>query len=244
MNSTKELIEKARNLKNEEKFKEAIKICKQLINKESLTSDFRKFYIEVLFAYGHHLNDEYIEEYEKAVKIFDRIIELDPNNYKAFYNKGIAYFNMDEMQKALEWYFKALKIKPDYMVAYYNIGLAYETIGELYSAKEYYNKALKIDPNFIYAVHAKADVKQKLNSLQIQNPKLKSDIEQLRSLLKVSKRIRIQMIQELLNIGSDKLDVIINWCNKYKFEIDGDFLEINKETLPELLESLDNDIIF
>ena len=44
-----------------------------------------------------------------------------------------------------------------------------------------------------------------------------------------------------MNIEKEKLfDLLIDWGKKYQFEIDGDFLNINKETLPDLLKTLDD----
>lgn len=36
--------------------------------------------------------------------MFKRIIEIDPTNYRAHYNLGIAYFNLNEIKKAKECY--------------------------------------------------------------------------------------------------------------------------------------------
>ncbi|KKL06073.1 hypothetical protein LCGC14_2599700, partial [marine sediment metagenome] len=56
-----------------------------------------------------------------------------------------------------------------------------------------------------------------------------------------AKRIKIDMIQSLLNLEREKLiDLIIEWGKKYDFKIDGDYLIINKESLPNLLKSLEN----
>ena len=72
-------------------------------------------------------------------------------------------------------------------------------------------------------------------------PEKNVDLDQLKALLKVSKRLKIQMIQDLLNVDDRKLlEILIEWGEKYQFEIDGDFLNINKETLHNLITNLDN----
>ncbi len=58
--------------------------------------------------------------------MFKRIIEIDPTNYRAHYNLGIAYFNLNEIKKAKECYEEAIRIKPDYKHCLYYIGLIYE----------------------------------------------------------------------------------------------------------------------
>ncbi|MHA2131098.1 MAG: hypothetical protein ACW99L_14110 [Promethearchaeota archaeon] len=56
----------------------------------------------------------------------------------------------------------------------------------------------------------------------------------------MSKRIKIDMIQTVLNLPKDELfDLLIDWGKKFQIEIDGEFLNINKETLPHLIKYLD-----
>ena len=97
--------------------------------------------------------------------------------------------------------------------------------------------------SFLYATSARSHLLSNLDDLKknrdISNQR--RNIERLKSLLEVSKRIRIEMIQTLMNIEKEKLfDLLIDWGKKYQFEIDGDFLNINKETLPDLLKTLDD----
>ncbi len=233
------LLENARKLKDAEKFEEALEICEKLIFNMPQDNKVKRFYIELLFTFGYHLNDPYIEGYEKAVDIFGKIFEIEPNNYKAIYNKGIAYFYLEKMENALTCFSKAIELKPDYKFPYYNIGLVHETMGNLHEALDYYNKALEIDADFVYAIHAKDDIMKKIKFLNVVSPKPKIDMNKLKGILEASKRVRISFLQEILKIRPDELDIIVDWCKKYQFEIDGDFLIINKGKLSELIDSLD-----
>ena len=168
LNSIQEIIEKAQKLKNEEKFEEAIKLLQDLYQKKPNLEVIKKNLIDLLFSYGSYLNDEYIVEHEKAIEIFKKIISLEPKNYKAHYNLGIAYFNLGQIESALESYKVAIEIKPDYKFCYYNIGLVYESKNNLEEALKYYNCALDIDPKFPYAVHSREFLRKKIDSLAIE----------------------------------------------------------------------------
>ena len=236
-----ELIKKAKELTNQERFEEALEILEKVFADNPNSEEAKKSLLETLFTYGGYLNDEYTLQYERSKGMFKRIIEIDPTNYRAHYNLGIANFNLDEIEKAKKCYEEAVRIKPDYKHCLYNIGLVYERKGNLQEALRYYEKALEIDPNFPYATSARSHILSNLDDLKkssvISNQR--RNIERLKSLLKVSKRIRIEMIQSLLNLEKEKLfDLLIDWGKKYQFEIDGDFLNINKETLPDLVKSL------
>jgi len=235
-----ELIEKAKKLANQEKFKEALETLENLFKNNPISEEVKNNLIETLFTYGGYLNDEYTLQYHEAEEVFKRIIQIDPNNYRAHYNLGIANFNLEKIEQAKQCYEKAIKIKPDYKHCFYNMGLIYEREENLQEALKYYEKALEIDPEFPYAFNARNHILANLERLQKGRAKNQhKTLQQLKSLLEMSKRIKIEMIQTLLNIEKDKLlELLIDWGKKYQFEIDGDFLIINKEALPDLIKSL------
>ncbi|MFX0057598.1 MAG: tetratricopeptide repeat protein [Candidatus Hodarchaeota archaeon] len=158
-----ERLEIAKNLIKNEKFEEAIVILEVLYDSNPDSEIIKRIYIDALFKYGIYLNDEYVLEYSKAIQYFKRIIDIDPNNYRAHYNLGIAYFNTNNLEQALKSCNFALKIKPDYKHCFYNIGLIYEARNQLKAALKYYQKALDIDPNFTYAQQAINDLKQRVD---------------------------------------------------------------------------------
>ncbi len=238
------LIDNAKVLVKNEEFGKAIKILEDLYQQQP-DVDVKNNLIDALFAYGGYLNDYYVLEYDESINFFKRIIELDPENYRAHYNLGIAYFNLNHFEQALKSYKIALSIKPDHKHVYYNIGLLHEKAENLENAIEAYEKALEIDPNYIYAMHSLKAVRLKLdNSVK---PKSKTQenkdiIEELKSLLSMSKRVRFDMLQEILKVNKETLlQIIINWGKKNYCEIDGDYLNINKKSLTQLFEELTQD---
>ena len=241
MTDNRNILEKAKELVDNEDFEEGIEILEDLF-KKSPDIEIKKNFIDALFAYGGYLNDYYVLEYEKAIKNFKRIIEIEPHNYRAHYNLGIAYFNLELFEEALNACEIAIAIKPDYKHCHYNIGLIYEERENLEKAIEAHQKALKIDPDFVYAKQALMAIRQKLDNLnKIENESKENEsvIELLKELLSVSKRIKIDMIQELLKLNKETLiKVLIEWGQKYNFELDGDYLNINKEFLPKLIDDL------
>jgi len=235
------LIEKAEGLVKNEEFEKAIKILEELYQEQS-DVDIKNNLINALFAYGIYLNDFYVLEYEKSIKYFKRIIEIDPNNYRAHYNLGIAYFELKLFEEALNSYKNAISIKPDYKHIYYNIGLLHEENENLEEAVKAYESALEIDPDYIYAMHALKAVRLNLEThgaAKNKTQEIKNTIEKLKSLLSMSKRVRFDMIQEILNVNKETLlSIIINWGKENYCEIDGDYLIINKKSLTQFLEDL------
>jgi tetratricopeptide (TPR) repeat protein len=237
------LIEDAKALLKNENHEKAIDILEDLY-KELPDPDIKKFLIEVLFAYGSYLNDDYVLGYEKSIKYFSRILSIEPKNYKAYYNLGIAYFNLKKFDTALDNYKIALSINPNYKYCYYNIGLIYEATKNFREAAEAYEKALEIDPGFIYAIHSLKAVKLMLENAKLdknQSQHKSNLLKNLISLLRVTRRIRLEMLQELLNVDKGTLlKIIVNWGNKNYCELDGDYLIINVETRNQFIEDLNN----
>ena len=241
MTEKEKLIEKAKALVKSEEFEKGIKILEELYQEQS-DVDIKNNLIDALFAYGGYLNDDYVLEYEKSINFFKRIIHLDPENYRAHYNLGIAFFNLNRFEEALNSYKIAISIKPGYKHSYYNIGLLHEATENLEKAIVAYEKALEIDPNYVYAMHALKAVRLNLDNYVKTNSETQEDkdtIEKLKSLLIMSKRVRFDMIQEILNVNKETLlSIIINWGKKNYCEIDGDYLIINKESLNQFFEDL------
>ncbi|MFX1325994.1 MAG: tetratricopeptide repeat protein [Promethearchaeota archaeon] len=238
-----ELILKAKDLAARDLFEEALEILEKLYKNAPNSEQVKNVLIDVLFMYGGYLNDDFVLQYEKAKQMFKKVIEFDPTNYRAQYNLGIAHFNLENHEKAKECYEKAIEIKPDYYHCLYNLGLIHEREGDLKEALKFYEKALEIKPNFPYAISARNHILNNLKELQ-RIEKLQqnqSKIKKLKSLLEISKRIKIEIIQSILDLDEDDLfTLLIEWGKKYKFEIDGDYLNINKKTLPELFKNLES----
>lgn len=249
MNDTNSTIQEAKALKDEGKYEESLKILREQYTKnkkdkrEDKTEDIKEALIETLFEYGHHLTDEWVLEYDKAKDIFNEIIELEPENYRAHYNLGISLFYMRLYEEALSSFNEALRIKPDYKFCHYNIGLAYEEMNLFNKALKAYKRALKIDPDFAYARQGKRDIERAIEtgSLPCSPEKENEAIEQLKSLMRVSKRVRITDIQDILEKNrKELLPMLVDWAEDYGLEIDGDYLILNKDCLSDFLNDIDN----
>ncbi|MHA1671176.1 MAG: tetratricopeptide repeat protein [Promethearchaeota archaeon] len=244
MKNLDEIFLKVDKLKENENFEAALEILEESYKNFPNLKEIKNILIKTLFEYGWHLNDDFNSRYEESIKYFKRIIEIDPNSYRAHYNLGIAYSNIKLPEDALKAYKAALKIKPDYAYCYFNMGLIYETKNDLKKALEYHQNALKIDPNFTYALQAVNNIREQLDQhagSKIKLEILSENIEQLKSLFKISKRVKIDLIQEILKISkSELINTMISWGEKYKFVLDGDYLDINKDYLSSFLNDLDH----
>ena len=79
-------------------------------------------------------------------RIFNRAIELDPNDALAYFNRGNAYADQEEYARAMEDFNRAIELDPNDALAYYNRGVTYADQGEYDRAMEDCNRAIEINP--------------------------------------------------------------------------------------------------
>lgn len=84
----------------------------------------------------------------EAEKLVEEIINKDPDNYKAYFYRGVLNQKNVEFAKALEDYQKAAELNPDDALTYAYTGRLFIVMsGDLKNAKENFDRALSIDPD-------------------------------------------------------------------------------------------------
>ncbi len=69
---------------------------------------------------------------------------------------------------------------------------------------------------------------------------MQETIQKIKKMLKVSTRIRLDMMKETLRMDVDTFnDNIFDWAEKFGFTIDGDYVVINKDSVSDFIDSLD-----
>lgn len=89
-----------------------------------------------------------------AIEDFTNIIDLQADNYEAYYYRANAKFNLKMAKEAVLDYNKAIQLKPDYADAYYNRAFCKQFLNDKDGACNDWNKAGEL---------GKADVKDLLN---------------------------------------------------------------------------------
>jgi len=138
------LMEEAKELFDEEKYKEAIKKYNEIIEDDT---ENEKVYNKRGTAYF------YIDKYEKAVEDFTQVLELDPKIEEVFNNRGLAYLNLDKYEKAVEDFTQALELDPKIEEAFNSRGFAYLNLDKYEKAVEDFTQALELDPKNEEAFH-------------------------------------------------------------------------------------------
>jgi len=95
-----------------------------------------------------------VQEYQKkkyfntALKLCNKIISLDPDNYNGYNKKGNVLYSLKKYEEAISCYDKAIQVAPSVFKAWHNKGLALAELEKHEEAIACYNKSLQINPNF------------------------------------------------------------------------------------------------
>lgn len=79
----------------------------------------------------------YAKEYDRALALYNRILEKNPNHHPSIMNIGVAYIMQDEFEKALPFLERAYDIKPNDPMSIINLAHAHYFLGNKDKANKY-----------------------------------------------------------------------------------------------------------
>ena len=82
------------------------------------------------------------KQYDESLKIFQKLLENEPDNYLIFSKIALIYQIKKNYNKAIEFYKQSLSINPDNPSANNNLGNIYRALGEYDKAIECFKKDL------------------------------------------------------------------------------------------------------
>ena len=192
-------------------------------------------------------------EYVNAIKIFDEILEIHPNDSKIFEMKGIALSNLrlestlaaqpqqnssprdaSSMNKLsmLEFY-KALEIDPDSILALNGMGLGFGNFGEYSEAERYFKKSLELDPdnaitqNYLISIKK---VKEKYSLDKFESPTIKPDFLQ-----KIEENVIPYWIKNNAKWWSDNKISDDDFLSGIKYLVENNIIKLNSQRNSELV---------
>ncbi len=95
--------------------------------------------------YGLAMLNQDAEEADKANEYYVKILEIDPNNKYAWFNRGwMEMVLYEDYDAAIDFFNKAIECDSQYGDAYYNIGYIYQLKGDAKNAATYFEQASQI----------------------------------------------------------------------------------------------------
>jgi len=102
-------------------------------------------------------------EYKSSIEDYTKSIQLNPNNYQAYLNRGLNKSRLGDYNGAIEDYTRAIQINPRYSLAYSNRASAKGRLKDYNGAIADCDKAIQLDPNNSRAFFVRGLSKSKLS---------------------------------------------------------------------------------
>ena len=116
---------------------------------------------------------------DKALKHFQKVLEVNPNYTDAHTNLGNVLLQIGHLNEAIAQYQKVLEIHPNYSAGHYNLGMAFAQKGQLDEAIAQYQKAIELNPNF-------SGAHNNLGNVLLQKGRLREAIQQYQKALEIN----------------------------------------------------------
>jgi tetratricopeptide (TPR) repeat protein len=109
----------------------------------------------------------YFGEYEKALKLVNRSIQISNKIMEAHLIGGNLLLELDKGKRALRYYQRALKLGGESVNLFLKIGSAYMALGRHDVAEDYFTKAVQLGPNHVSAYVKRGEARIETGKLDL-----------------------------------------------------------------------------
>ena len=106
--------------------------------------------------WGLAISYKYLNEYGKAIKTLEKLVELDDKNDKYFFELGVCYLSDGSPAEAIPHLISAIVINKENLEAQIQLAIAHELVEEQELSLMIYNKLIETNPGFLKAYYNKA----------------------------------------------------------------------------------------
>ena len=132
------------SLQQQGKVEEAIKKWRSIANIAEVTDN--ELAARAWFSVGYLTSPKNTpgEDFEEAVKAYDKAIELDPSEAVAYFNRGNAKASLGQTEAAIDDYDAAIDLNLSYAVAYFNRGNEKARLDRIDEARQDFKMVLSL----------------------------------------------------------------------------------------------------
>lgn len=87
------------------------------------------------------------QDYDSAIRAYEKAIRLHPRDAGAYYNRGLMLFQKGKVDAAISDFNRSLQFKPRHDAAHHMRGLAFGLVGRLDQALMDFDAALRLNPD-------------------------------------------------------------------------------------------------
>ena len=160
------------------------------------------------------------KKFHEALKCYEKAVQADPDNPKAWYNQGLALKYLKRSEEAIAAYTQAIELNPDYSIAWSNKGFVFIQLERFEEAAACFAKADKDILDII--VYTNRVTGGKIATIMLEkDPFFQDTLAQQKTALsskqkELYKRIYIRSLQIIkrLHITSDEENEVAHYTKK------------------------------
>ncbi|MEK6645832.1 MAG: tetratricopeptide repeat protein [Candidatus Firestonebacteria bacterium] len=150
-------------------------------------------------------------EYDKAIELYKKALNVHPKYAEAYNNLGLCYMNKGDFNLAIDSYYKSLSIKPSDARVYSNLGVVYFRTNNFKESIKVLEKAVEISPGYDAGHYNLA------NALLMENL-IDKAIEEYKATIKITKNK--PEVYNNLGIAYERKRMYREALNSYKLMLD------------------------
>lgn len=136
------------------------------LHKNGKVNEAKNLYLTLIAAYSNSprlLNNLAMIEFqqgrfEAGLEYVEKSLDIDPNQFTAYGNRGAALFALNRFDEAYRDYNQAITLNNNYAEGYYNRGILHEKNNRHEQALADYDKAIKLRANYTNAYNNRGNV--------------------------------------------------------------------------------------
>lgn len=145
--------------------------------------------------------------YSKAIESYEHAVKIDPNNYDAQFNLGLAYHAFGDYRRAGKCYCKSINLQPMNYDAHYNLAVLLKRLGHYDDAYEEIDKAITLITALDENSSVQAYVAVVMNDITRSVYRSKENREKMQKVLKDSRvKVSNEKPKSLWKFGKKKKD--------------------------------------
>lgn len=130
---------------------------------QQIAEEDKVFLSNLKLREGNKYRDE--NNHNRAAQLFTEAIELNPENFLAWHNRGWAYSEQKKYKEAMADFDKAATLKPHSELPYFGRGWVYNKLKEYAAAVKEYDKVIELNPKYAVAWNNRGAAKSWLNQM-------------------------------------------------------------------------------
>ena len=102
------------------------------------------------------------KKFPQALKLFDYLVKLDPNNLNLNFYLGRIYSELHDFKNGIKFYKKYLKFKKNSVACHLNLAILFLNIGDKKNSEKHFKKLITINNDYVYAYYGLFSLSEKL----------------------------------------------------------------------------------